>query len=138
MVEVFVPVRTRSQEHGRQREHWARRAQDVRNARTLVWIYLRDYQPPALLCMVTLVRVAPRPLDDDNLRSSCKTLRDQVAIWLGLPTNVKGHAEDRDPRVHFRYQQGKRRPKEYGILVQAESATQAEVDEANRAEMWRP
>ncbi len=60
-----------------------------------------------LPCDVLLVRVAPRPLDDDNLRQSLKACRDCVADWLSLPN-------DRDPRVRWCYGQAvdaKKRPR---------------------------
>ena len=138
MVEVFIPLRTHSQVHGRKREHWARRAESVRQDRMLVWVYMRDKAPPALPALVTLVRVSPRPLDTDNLRPALKQVRDEVAKWLGLPQTKRGQADDRDPRVAWRYQQGPRNAGEHGVLVQAEAGTQAQVDEVNSAEKWRP
>lgn len=46
---------------------------------------------------VTLVRVAARALDDDNLRGALKAVRDGVADALGI--------DDRDPRVTWSYRQ---------------------------------
>lgn len=64
---------------------------------------------------VTFVRVAPRPLDDDNLAFACKGLRDQIADTLGLPN-------DRDPRVQWRYEQRRGKPGEYAVEVRIEAA----------------
>jgi hypothetical protein len=44
---------------------------------------------------VSLIRCATRSLDDDNLQSSLKSVRDQVAQWLGL--------DDVDARVEWQY-----------------------------------
>lgn len=52
---------------------------------------------PPLPVVVTLVRVGPRALDDDNLAYAFKALRDGVADALGVP--------DHDPRVTWRYAQ---------------------------------
>ena len=135
-VEVFVPLRTRSQPRGP--SHWSKRAAQVRDARALVWHYLRSYAAPELPCIVTMIRVAPCALDNDNLRGSLKAARDEVAIWLGLPQSSKGQANDRDPRCHWRYQQGKRGVREYGVIVRAEHVEQSAVDALNAAERWNP
>jgi len=50
--------------------------------------------------LVTMTRVAPYPLDRDNLGAACKSLRDQAADCLGLPN-------DRVPWVEWRYQQAR-------------------------------
>lgn len=39
---------------------------------------------PAMPVVVTLTRLAPRKLDDDNLASAFKAVRDAVAEWLGV------------------------------------------------------
>jgi hypothetical protein len=62
---------------------------------------------------VLLIRIAPRPLDDDNLRQSLKHPRDSLALWLGLPN-------DRDPRVRWLYGQAvdeQRRPRYQALQV---------------------
>jgi hypothetical protein len=72
--------------------------------------------------VVTLTRLAPsRGLDDDNLAASLKAVRDGVADALGL-------AEDRDPRVTWRYAQANGRavlglPSGYGVRIEIERRT---------------
>jgi hypothetical protein len=58
---------------------------------------------------VTIVRVAPRRLDDDNLAASAKSLRDGIADALGC--------KDNDPRVSWAYAQAKGAPKEYAVRI---------------------
>lgn len=48
--------------------------------------------PEGSLTVVRMVRVAPRELDDDNLASAFKSVRDGITDAFGL-------ASDRDPRV---------------------------------------
>lgn len=48
---------------------------------------------PATFFVVRMARVSPKALDDDNLASAFKTVRDGVADSFGL--------NDRDPRVRF-------------------------------------
>lgn len=68
------------------REHWAVRAKRVAYHRRLVALklgrHLRRFRSEGEL-HVTLTRVAPRALDDDNLASAFKAVRDQVAAELG-------------------------------------------------------
>jgi len=60
---------------------------------------------PALPCTVLMTRIAPRKLDDDNLRGAFKAVRDQVAAWLGV--------DDADPRVTWAYAQERGAVREY-------------------------
>jgi hypothetical protein len=61
---------------------------------------------------VTLVRITPssRGLDDDNLASAFKAIRDEVAKWLGV--------DDRDPRVSWKYAQEKGPPKTNAVRIE--------------------
>lgn len=63
-------------------------------------------------CLVTLVRVGPKPLDGDNLQSALKAVRDAVAALLEI--------DDGDVRIEWRYQQERRGPKDYGLLIRVE------------------
>ncbi len=66
------------------REHWGQRAARARSQRRLVAARLATFaRPPTLAVEVLLIRVAPRALDSDNLRSALKAVRDSVASWLG-------------------------------------------------------
>jgi hypothetical protein len=58
---------------------------------------------------VTITRIAPRKLDDDNLAASAKSLRDGIADALGC--------KDNDPRVTWTYAQAKGEPKQYAVRV---------------------
>lgn len=63
---------------------------------------------------ITLVRIAPRELDGDNLQSGFKATRDGIADWLGI--------DDRDPAVTWKYAQEARAPKTYGVRVEIRRA----------------
>ena len=45
---------------------------------------LRGITPPAGPWRVTITRVGPRAMDDDNRTASAKGVRDSVAAWLGV------------------------------------------------------
>lgn len=113
MLAFTVPVRTKSRTNAR--GHWARGARETkaqRAATLLSYQVARATQMPVHPpCAVTMTRVAPRPLDDDNLRDALKAVRDELAHILGLPN-------DRDPRVAWEYAQERGEPKEYAVLVE--------------------
>lgn len=64
--------------------------------------------PPPLVIMIT--RVGPRKLDDDNLQSACKYVRDEIARYIGL--------DDGSPQYTWMYDQ---RVGEYGVEVEITS-----------------
>ena len=63
------------------------------------------------------------------LPAALKSVRDELAVLLGLPPRkVRGrraHAEDRDPRVRWRYAQERGRPREYAVRVEVVPASDA-------------
>lgn len=65
--------------------------------------------PPPLL--VTITRIGKRKLDDDNLASACKYVRDQVAAEVGI--------DDGSDQYTWRYEQ--RVEKVYGVEVEVTS-----------------
>jgi hypothetical protein len=95
------------------REHWRDRARRVKAERHAVgWAILVERPAkPVPPCAVTMTRIAPRDLDDgDNLSSSMKAVRDQLAEWIGV--------NDHDPRVTWAYGQERGKPKEYAVRVE--------------------
>lgn len=67
------------------REHWSARAKRVRKERYAVWQFTQACTRPEPPLRVTLTRVAPSSgVDDDNLASALKSVRDQIADWLGV------------------------------------------------------
>lgn len=78
------------------RDHWATKSRRVRLHRNTAWALCPAFPLP---CIVTLTRVAPRMLDDDNNVSAMKAIRDGIAKRLGV--------DDRSPLVVWRYGQKK-------------------------------
>lgn len=118
MISVTIPIRTVSEANTR--GHWAARASRVKRQRTTTALTLRSCATgrTRLPCVVSLVRVAPRALDDDNLRGALKAVRDELAVWLGLPLNRRGQADDSDPRVRWEYAQERGSPRQYAVRVE--------------------
>ena len=122
---VRLPIRISRGQN--EREHWAVKAKRVKLERQGVCASLRsafwqmnvlrgscgwDTGRGELPAVVTLTRIAPRFLDEDNLIGGLKGCRDGVADALGI--------DDADPRVTWRYAQAKGKPKEYALTIQIE------------------
>lgn len=68
------------------RDHWGakmKRRQAQQWELEIEWRDANGHRPFQLPCRVRFVRTGPKLLDDDNLRSSLKSVRDQVAKLLG-------------------------------------------------------
>jgi len=113
-VTVRLPVRLASAAN--LREHWAAKARRVKHERAAFSLAVRA-KVSARLCadvralggVVLLTRVAPRRLDDDNLRGAFKAARDAVAAVLGV--------DDGDPRVRWAYDQRREGVGVYAVEV---------------------
>ena len=107
-IATLLPIRTLSEmnQGGRLRTKLKRKSEQK-----LVTVGLLNPFKPYLRLPATvrMTRQAPsNGLDDDNLRSALKYVRDSIAYILGV--------DDRDPRVRWEYDQG--RAKEYGVWVE--------------------
>lgn len=116
VIEVSLPLRTRSVLNTR--EHWSRRAKRAQAERALIRMRLAGVRgwPPALPVNVTLTRVGPRKLDDDNLQGACKPTRDGVADALGV--------DDGSEDIQWFYSQEKG---DYEVRVKIESKSTQEI-----------
>ncbi len=105
---IVVPVRTVPGQNAR--EHWQQRSRRVKREREAVAWALKTASRPEVPCSVLLTRVGPsNGLDDDNLAGSLKSVRDEVAKWLGV--------DDRD-RMTVRYRYAQRRAKKWGVHIE--------------------
>ena len=107
-----IPVRTYSLTN--QREHWAVKARRAQKERKWAYMLTADIKKLGLPLTVTLTRIAPRALDDDNIRAALKSIRDGVADRLGI--------DDRDERVTWDYVQRRGKPKEYAVDIEVVGA----------------
>jgi hypothetical protein len=122
---VKVPVKIESLAN--KREHWTATAKRKKAQRECALLALtvanrgRTFDAPmhqeALPMTITLTRIGPRQLDDDNLAGGFKHVRDGVADWLGI--------DDGDKRLTWKYEQRKGAPKEYAAEIRIESALEA-------------
>lgn len=80
---ILVPLRTVPGQNVR--EHWQARSSRVKRERKTVAGYLIGKPKPPIPCSVRLTRVAPSAgVDDDNLIGAMKSVRDEIARWLGV------------------------------------------------------
>lgn len=107
VVEIPMPVPSASN----LREHWAKKGRRARQQRNTTKLVLARFDPRiALPCFVRLTRVAPRKLDDDNLRGALKNCRDGVADWLGI--------DDGSKDIRWEYEQEKGKPKYQAVRIE--------------------
>ena len=105
------------------RVHWSKRAARAKKERAVIrmamlhanvdqknwqWFFYGAPMPSGLTC--TLVRVAPRMLDDDNLAGAFKAVRDGVAAFFGVDDGPKGP-------IAWRYEQRRGQPKQYRVEI---------------------
>jgi hypothetical protein len=112
-----LEIRTVSEANQRNKWQQAKRKAAQREA-VKAWLEGRHHHHERLLLggavplEVTMTRIAPssRGLDDDNLASAFKAIRDEIAAWLKV--------DDRDPRVKFTPAQEKGAPKRYAVRIE--------------------
>ena len=110
---VELPIRIVSEAN--LREHWSKKSSRHKKQGLIIRNALHSHRI-ALPCVVTLTRVAPRQLDEDNLMTALKYARDTVADII-IPGLAKGRA-DGDSRIEWRYGQEKGKPKYYALKIE--------------------
>lgn len=123
MFKVKIPIKTVSEAN--LQGHWSKRHKRAKTQKRWVKYVLGNAiknESPEFLKMrpltITLIRIAPRKLDGDNLQTSLKACRDQVADILN-PGLMPGRADD-DPAITWEYDQRKGIAKEYAVEVSIE------------------
>lgn len=101
---LVLPLRIVSEAN--KREHWRYRQRRSKACRSAAVAVPTGIPVP---CVIHLTRIAPRRLDDDNLQSGFKALRDGIADRLGV--------KDNDPRVIWSYDQERGKPHEYAARI---------------------
>lgn len=99
------------------RGHWMIKHRRAREQRVTVFRWILATTPVGfwqLPMHITLVRIAPRLLDDDNLCGALKAVRDGIAdVFAG----EYGAGEDRHPDLTWAYQQRRGTTREYGVEI---------------------
>ncbi len=66
------------------RWHWRKLASTKKKQRTRVKEVIRNLVIPPAPLIVTITRIGPGRLDDDNLQGACKAVRDGIADSIGV------------------------------------------------------
>lgn len=109
--------------------HWAGKSKwtkDMRRSVDLLWPRgVNRWPDPMWVCdpkSITLVRIAPRPLDTDSLAYSFAPIRDEVALQLGLgkKDSLGRHvaADGPNDKTKWEYRNERGKPREYAIRIE--------------------
>jgi|SRR6185436_3870121 len=111
-----LPLKTASEANCS--EHWTKKARRHRLQKQKIKAVLLSERPPiAIPCKATLVRIAPRLLDEhDNLRTSLKYVVDAISEYL-IPGKAIGRADDCKD-IQWEYKQEKGNVREYAIRIE--------------------
>ncbi len=104
-----IPIRLPSLANTRM--DWRRMSRLKVSQRGATAACMHGHAIPSLPLLVTITRVGPRQLDDDNLASACKYIRDEIARAVGV--------DDGSPLYTWRYEQ---RIGDYGVDVEVMSS----------------
>lgn len=100
--EWLIPIRTVSEANSN--EHWSKKHKRHKTQQAQVHFAFCTHMPKVEFpCIVKLTRISPRKLDDDNLVSSFKWIRDEIGVKL-TGNKVAGRGDD-DPRIKWFYAQ---------------------------------
>lgn len=106
-------LHTKTVSEANTREHWAPKARRKKQHRalakavTLSMLGGRDIAGQTVA--VSLLRIGQKKLDDDNLQSSFKAIRDGICDAVGI--------DDGDERIQFFYDQEATGKREYSVVV---------------------
>lgn len=111
MIDVLLLIKTVAGLN--HREHWRARSSRVKRERSTACLAVlaqlgRDPRP----CTVTLTRLSPATMDDDNLPGAAKAIRDGIADAIGVPDN--------DPAIRWQYAQERCKRGEFGMRIRIE------------------
>ncbi len=97
-------------------EHWTEKRKRHNRNKFILGRCLKFWCGLVLLPIhITITRIAPRKLDDDNLPQATKHLRDCIADYF-IPGLAPGRA-DGDSRLTWSYEQEKGKPNEYAVRI---------------------
>ena len=109
---LIIPMVTVSESN--KREHWHKAAKRHKIQKQTVLFELMAYRiPKSLPVEITMTRLSPRQLDDDNLTAAFKYIRDAIAEYF-IPGLAVGRA-DNDPGFTWKYTQEKSTAKGIGL-----------------------
>ncbi len=126
LLELQIPMRIQSAPNLRAMTRGAvfarnKQKREDKNAVRLHLIAAYGKAPPTPPLIVTLCRIAPHMLDDDNAVGAVKHHRDSVAEWLGINDR---HAD----LVKYVVEQRRGKVREYALEIRIESSIREVID----------
>lgn len=112
-LDLTAPIKVVSEANRGGKEHWSVKVKRKKNQQTEILAELSNAllgKQVILPCQVTLTRIGPKKMDDDNLARAFKGIRDAIAGKLGV--------DDGDSKVKWIYGQDPRGKREYSIKVE--------------------
>jgi hypothetical protein len=107
-LDVTIPIRTSAWTNTR--GHWrANHERKTREKTVTAWALRGAGRLPPLPAHVVITRLAPRLLDDDNLPSATKYMRDEIA---------RAYDVDDSPRSPLTWEYRQERSKTYAVRIQ--------------------
>lgn len=106
MTAFHIPIRLPSLANSR--IHWRAMDKLKRSQREAVFYAMYGLELPPLPVVVTITRSGPQTLDDDNLQSACKYVRDQIAAAF----------KEDDGSAAYTWRYAQRKSKAYGVDVE--------------------
>jgi len=98
------------------KEHWAKKYAREKKQKETIGLFVKPLLDKISLPVnITLRRIAPRALDDDNLSYSLKAHRDYICSLI-IPGLAPGRA-DGNGVIKIVYEQEKGLPKEYALVI---------------------
>jgi hypothetical protein len=121
-IELYLPIETKSESNAR--EHWRNRQRRAKTQRAIATLEMLAHRhkpdPMTTPLAITLTRIAPRPLDDDNLPAALKAIRDGLADAL-LPQTAgnarRRWAHDNTAAITWHYAQRTGQPHERAVTI---------------------
>lgn len=126
---LFVPLGVITSELNN-RDPWYKKNARKKVHNKLITIYWKNERFNVdLPCIVELVRIAPRKLDDDNLQGALKSIRDCIADLI-FPGLSYGRA-DGDVRIQWAYAQEKDTKSRSGLGINVYYEKKLEIKAAS-------
>lgn len=113
VITAYVPIRLESEAN--RHEHWAAKHRRNKHNSDMIRLTLRNgLHQIEMPCTISMVRIAPRTLDDDNLIAALKYVRDTIADMI-TPGLAPGRADGLEG-ITWQYKQEKK-TKTYGLKI---------------------
>lgn len=110
-------------ENNRGGEHWTKTKKRHDNQKLLVRASMKHYlfEEIPRPCIVTMTRISPRQMDDDNLIQAFKWIKDELAsIIIDQFKQFRPGTCDNNNKISWEYKQKKGKVRQYAFKIEIE------------------